>query len=317
MITLKQQPFVDIFMTVANFFEIDTKANLQSHCDELDIYLPAKLRKADFARSLAKHFECNPLFTYNRLPQSEKDMIAELLSVPSKKYITSPRNDSQFLKIQKVHLVVTYEEATTWRIYMPSCIRKVLNEALNKDTISEAQNVHEMMKDLPDFTEILSKYPVRAQAAIYLILEEVNMLTLSTLPLTDYPSYDYDIDLLVKSVMQKKSDKELRIPLTLLSMDLKSTLAIFKDTIHRHAKSEAHSMESPLDLISYGTLLHALHDILTLMSKKTPSEVKALLNDFTVVDGQPYFGSIERISTEILSGVIGNLSRFVESENGL
>lgn len=94
MIILKHLPFVDTFISVSNFFEIDTKVNLQLHCDELDIYIPAKLRKSDFAFSLAKFFEHNPLFTYNRLPQSEKDMIAELLSSPSKKYISNPRNDS-------------------------------------------------------------------------------------------------------------------------------------------------------------------------------------------------------------------------------
>lgn len=317
MIILKHLPFVDTFISVSNFFEIDTKANLQLHCDELDIYIPAKLRKADFAFSLAKFFEHNPLFTYNRLPQSEKDMIAELLSSPSKKYISYPRNDSQFLMMQKVHLVVTYEKARTWHLYMPDCIRDVLNEALNKKTESEAQNVHEMMKSLPDFADIISKYPVRSQAAIYMILEGVNILIAGSLPLTDYPSYDYDINLLVESVIQKKSDDELRSPLTLLSMDLKSTLALLKDTFNRYSKSEVPSVESQVDLLSYGTLLHSLHDILTIMSKKTQSEVEALLNDCTVVDGQPSFASIERISTQVLSGVVGNLQQFVEPDNVL
>lgn len=317
MITLRILPFVDTFMTVANFFEIDTKANLQHHCDDLDIYLPAKLRKADFALSLAKFFEHNPLFTYNRLPQSEKEMIAELLSSPSKKYITYPRNDRQFLMMQKVHLVVTYEKARTWQLYMPDCIRKVLNEALNQEADPEVENVFEMMKSLPDFADIISKYPLRAQAAIYMILEGVNILIAGSLPLTDYPSYDYDINLLVESVVQKKPDEELCTPLALLQMDLKSTLAILKDTFNRYSKSEARSIESQMDLLSYGTLLHALHDTLTLMSKKTQSEVEALLNDFTVIDGQPSFGSIERISTQILSGVVGNLQQFVESDNVL
>ena len=317
MITLKHLPFVDTFISVSDFFEIDTKSNLQHHCDELDIYLPAKLRKADFAYSLAKFFEHNPLFTYNRLPQSEKDMIAELLSSPSKKYISYPRNDSQFLMMQKVHLVVTYQKDRTWHLYMPDCIREVLNEALNKKTEPEAQNVHEMMKSLPDFADIISKYPIRAQAAIYMILEGVNILISGSLPLTDYPSYDYDINLLVESVIQKKSDEGLRSPLTLLSMDLKSTLALLKDTFNRYSKSEVRSIESQVDLLSYGTLLHSLHDILTIMSKKTQSEVEALLNDFTVVDGQPSFASIEHISTQVLSEVVGNLQQFVESDNAL
>ena len=174
-----------------------------------------------------------------------------------------------------------------------------------------------MMKSLPEFADIISKYPLRAQAAIYMILEGVNILIAGSLPLTDYPSYDYDINLLVETVIEKKPDEELRAPLALLSMDLKSTLAILTDTFNRYPKSDARSIESQMDLLSYGTLLHALHDTLTLMSKKTQSEVEALLNDCTVIDGQPSFDSIERISTQILSGVVGNLQRFVESDNGL
>lgn len=61
MIILKSLPFVDTFTSVADFFGTDIKANLQRHCDELDIYLPSSLRKADFAFSLAKFFENEPM----------------------------------------------------------------------------------------------------------------------------------------------------------------------------------------------------------------------------------------------------------------
>lgn len=83
MITLKRLPFVDNFISVYDFFKIDTKTNLQRHCDEIDIYFPARLCKADFAYSLATFFERNPPYTYDRIHESEKKMISELLEMPS------------------------------------------------------------------------------------------------------------------------------------------------------------------------------------------------------------------------------------------
>ena len=314
MIILKKLPFVDTFISVSDFFKIDTKANLQRHCDEIDIYLPARLCKADFAYSLATFFERNPFYTYDRIPESEKKIIAKLLEMPSDEHITCPRNEYQFLKIQKLHLVVSYETGTDWYIYMPDCIRKVLTETVNKDKEHEVTNIRSMMKSMPDFPDIISKYSIRSQAVIFMVLESLNQISFGTIPLSVNKSYDDDIDLLVETAIKKKSEKAFRTPVELLRNDLKSSLDHLVDSFDKYKDSSAPIIESKIDLLGYGTLLHALYELLTRMSKKPQKEIEAMLDNIEIVDGIPSFPSIENISIEVLSEIVNNLSSFAGNE---
>lgn len=55
------------------------------------------------------------------------EILKKLLSSSTEECIKYPRNDAKYLLMQKLHLVVTYEAATEWHIFMPSSIRKVLD----------------------------------------------------------------------------------------------------------------------------------------------------------------------------------------------
>lgn len=315
MITIKQLPFIDKYLSVSAFFQSDTKANLQNQCDALDIYLPARLSKANYARSLGAFFEQDPLFYLYSLPGGEQKMINELLSLPSKECITHPMNLYRNLKMQDIHLVATYEDADSWHLFMPDCIRRALREALNKTKEPEVNSLCEMVDDLPDFVGMISNYPVRTQAAIFLILESLNVITFSTLPINNFPSYYNDYKMLVEAIVQKKSDEELRVPIFQLMMALKSSLDELADSLKRCEDCDAHTVESNVDLIGYGTLLHALHAILLHTNKLSKSEVAALLNNYRTEKDRTYFNSIDSIAADILSEVVGNLSRFVEESD--
>lgn len=315
MIILKRLPFVDTFMSVADFFEMDTKANLQRHCDELDIYLPSSLRKADFAYSLAKFFENDPVFTYSRLPQSEKAMLDKLLALPSEEFVILPRNEYNFLKMQKVHLVVTYETKYDWHIYMPECIRMALAGVVNIDNDAEIENVRKMIKDIPDFPGIISKYSIRSQAVIYMVLEYLNMMTSGSLPLSSIDSYNNSIDRLTELVQQKHCDEEIQTIVEQLNKNLQSTLGKLADIFETNSNVCANSIESNLDMMGYGTLLHALYEILTRMSKKSKEEAEAMLDRIEIIEGIPSFISIEEMAVEVMSEIIGSLSRFVTGDS--
>lgn len=314
MITLKRLPFVDTFMSVADFFGTDTKANLQRHCDELDIYLPSSLRKADFAYSLANFFENDPMFTYRRLPQSEKVMLDKLLALPSEEFILFPRNDSKFLKMQKVHLVVTYETKDDWHIYMPECIRMALAGVVNIDDDAEIENVRNIIKNVPDFPDIISKYSIRSQAVIYMILESLNMMTFGSLPLSSIDSYNNNIDKLTESILQKHSDEEIQTIVEQLNQNLQSSLGKLADIFETNSNVSVNNIESNLDMMGYGTLLHALYEILTRMSKKSKEEAEAMLDRIEIINGTPSFTTIEEMAVEVMSEIVGNLSRFVTGD---
>ena len=38
------------------------------------------------------------------------------------------RNSEKHLMMQKVHLVVTYEDGNTWKLFMPDCVRTILRD---------------------------------------------------------------------------------------------------------------------------------------------------------------------------------------------
>lgn len=314
MIVLKHLPFVDIFTSVADFFELATKASLKSHCDELGVYLPSSLRKADFAYSLAKFFENDPQYTYNQLSESEKEMLDKLLTLPPEEFIIFPRNDDSFLKMQKLHLVVTYETRDNWHIYMPECIRMALAGIVHKDKDAEIQNMRHMMKSIPDFPGIISKYSIRSQAVIHLVLDSVNMMTFGSLPLSSKASYHSHIDRLTGNVLLKRSDHELQSIVRLLNKDLQSTLDKLTGTFETFRNSSAHAIESNLDLMGYGTLLHALYEILTRMSKKSKEETEAMLYQVEFIDETPSFTSIEEMAVKVMSEILGNMSRFVNDD---
>ena len=117
--------------------------------------------------------------------------------------------------------------------------------------------------------------------------------------------------MLVEAIVQKKSDEELRAPIFQLMMALKSSLDELADSLKRCEDCDAHTVESNVDLIGYGTLLHALHAILLHTNKLSKSEVAALLNNYRTEKDRTYFNSIDSIAADILSEVVGNLSRFV------
>lgn len=63
-----------------------------------------------------------------------------------------PRNNEKHLMMQNVHLVVTYEDGNTWKLFMPDCIRTILRDT-TESQIGYIPGMMEYRKVLESLTE--------------------------------------------------------------------------------------------------------------------------------------------------------------------
>lgn len=160
MITLRQLPYIDI-LSLNDMMSFDTKVNIIEHCKLARIDIPKSWRKAQIADALADIFTKDPLWTLEVLPEEELELLKKLLSSSTEECIKYPRNDAKYLLMQKLHLVVTYEAATEWHIFMPSSIRKVLDN-VPLDAIHVKSEIPVTLKEKGDhinLIDILEHYP--------------------------------------------------------------------------------------------------------------------------------------------------------------
>ena len=120
---------------------------IQEHARLINVSLPSSYRKGEMAEGLATLFQHDPFYTVNQLPKNEQKLIAQLINLKFDEFVDVPRNDKKLLMMQKVHLVVTYEEENTWKLFMPECIRTILRDT----TESQIGDVPGMM----DYRKVL------------------------------------------------------------------------------------------------------------------------------------------------------------------
>ena len=157
MVILKRLPFRDT-LDLATMIEYDTKKVIQEHAKLINVSLPSYYRKGEMAEGLAALFQHDPFYTVNRLPLIEQKMIADLIHRKAEECIEVPRNDDKHLMIQKVHLVVTYEDGDTWKLFMPDCVRTVL-----RDTTEKQVNTVPGMKEYREVLESLTECNMKLQ----------------------------------------------------------------------------------------------------------------------------------------------------------
>ena len=176
MITLRQLPYIDI-LSLNDMMSFDTKVNIVEHCKLARIDIPKSWRKAQIADALADIFTKDPLWTLEVLPEEELELLKKLLTSSTEECIKHPRNDTKYLLMQKLHLVVTYEAASEWHIFMPSCIRKILDN-LPLDAVHVKSEIPVTLKEKGDkinLIDILEQYPKLSQVAFFVTLEFVNL----------------------------------------------------------------------------------------------------------------------------------------------
>ncbi len=151
MVILKALPFRD-GLDLATMIEYDTKKVIQEHAKLINVSLPSSYRKGEMAQGLATLFQHDPFYTVNQLSMDEQKLIAQLINLKFDEYVEVPRNDEKHLMMQKVHLVVTYEDTDTWRLFMPGCVRNVLKDTVESQ-IGDIPGMMEYRKVLESLTE--------------------------------------------------------------------------------------------------------------------------------------------------------------------
>lgn len=151
MVILNRLPFRDT-LDLATMFEYDTKKEIQEHAKLINVSMPSSYRKGEMAQGLATLFQHDPFYTINQLPMDEQKLIAQLINLKFDEYVEVPRNDRKLLMLQKVHLVVTYEEDDTWKLFMPDSIRTVLKDT-TESQIGDIPGMMEYRKVLESLTE--------------------------------------------------------------------------------------------------------------------------------------------------------------------
>ena len=151
MVILNRLPFRDT-LDMATMIEYDTKKEIQEHAKLINVSMSSSYRKGDVAQGLATLFQHDPFYTINQLPMDEQKLIAQLINLKFDEYVEVPRNDRKLLMLQKVHLVVTYEEDDTWKLFMPDCIRTILKDT-TESQIGDIPGMMEYRKVLESLTE--------------------------------------------------------------------------------------------------------------------------------------------------------------------
>lgn len=132
MITLREDKLTEN-ISIRDMAMYDTKANIQESFEILGVKVSKNYKKDLLADVLQDIFNRDPFLFVNSLPEDEQKLISKLIVMKQEDFITQPRNDEDFLSMQKLHLVLTYQGKYYWHIYMPDSIREKLNESAEQD----------------------------------------------------------------------------------------------------------------------------------------------------------------------------------------
>ena len=166
MVILKNLPFRDK-LNLAMMIEYDTKKVIQEHARLINVSLPSSYRKGEMAEGLATLFQHDPFYTVNQLPMDEQKLIAQLINLNFDECVEVPRNNEKHLMMQKVHLVVTYEDGNTWKLFMPDCVRTILRDT-TESQIGDIPGMMEYRKVLESLTECNIKIPMSQASKLIL-----------------------------------------------------------------------------------------------------------------------------------------------------
>ena len=130
MITIKDTHFTSD-INLADMLMVRTKEYMLDICKKLDLYVSPNVKKEETARRLAEEILDNPLAVLCSLSKTELQLVKEFVDADPNQYITRKMRQT-FYKLQKFHLVLTYEdeEAGIWKMLMPDCVRESLATSL-------------------------------------------------------------------------------------------------------------------------------------------------------------------------------------------
>lgn len=117
MTILKYEPLSDN-LSIGELAKFDSKANIIETFRLIGVGVAKSWDKTSLATCLDLVFDQSPALFANLVPKEERMLFAGLLDRKQDEYVTCPADESKFLMLQKLHLVITYENKDTWHLYM-------------------------------------------------------------------------------------------------------------------------------------------------------------------------------------------------------
>ena len=128
MIIIPNKNFTADSIRLVQLLNSTTKVNMLKACDKLDLYVSPNLKKDETARRIAQEMLDNPIEILSRLNKQELQMVDEFVKGDANTYVVRKMRKTQY-KLQKLYLVVTYEDKETqeWHMLMADELRKTLS----------------------------------------------------------------------------------------------------------------------------------------------------------------------------------------------
>lgn len=128
MIVIPNKNFTADSIRLVQLLNSTTKVNMLKACDKLDLYVSPNLKKDETARRIAQEMLDNPIEILSRLNKQELQIVDEFVKGDANTYVVRKMRKTQY-KLQKLYLVVTYEDKETqeWHMLMPHELRETLS----------------------------------------------------------------------------------------------------------------------------------------------------------------------------------------------
>ena len=164
--------------------------------------------------------------------------------------------------MKKLHLVVAYEAATEWHIFMPSSIRKVLDN-VPLDAIHVKSEIPVTLKEKGNhinLIDILEHYPKLSQIAFFVTLELVNLNLGNKFPYEDFLPVHYDLQGLEEAMMKGAKQPTLERYAELLLMDMRTLYSSIEKMVPTlEGKDSSTLTDAQYDYAMHsGTMLNAM-----------------------------------------------------------
>lgn len=156
-----------------------------------------------------------------------------------------------------------------------------------------------------DLLDVITFYPARAQAAIYITLDYVNQGLGNVMPYDGFFPYEDDYYRMVEYIWANESDERLSVIVSLMMDDLRIITNPFAKSITKTGKIRKNSKYSPEELMSYGVMMDAVNRILKVFRTMTEEEINCMLESRIQEGCVLYFNEIEKISDGIIMDLMG------------
>lgn len=160
-----------------------------------------------------------------------------------------------------------------------------------------------------DLLDVITFYPARAQAAIYITLDYVNQGLGKVMPYDGFFPYEDDYYRMVEYICSGESDERLSVIVSLMMDDLRTVTTPLAKSITKTGKIRKNCKYSPEYLMSYGVMMDAVNRILKVFRTMTEEDINRLLESRTLEGSVLYFCEIEKISDGIIMDLMGGMMK--------